>query len=163
MISGQREEIGFAADNIIPMNFRQFQAALIARLQRGEQFILYGPRGSGKSTLLAARARLLLAVDRRGGVLLLDHVTDVSNAMLGYLRRLRGGVAAALLVIDVDAERERQRFQKHRLGMFWVSMPSAPSRRLRRLFRVLLRGDGVPRLPPDQERQIIRLKERIKA
>ena len=108
------------------------------------------------TTRRTARARLLLAADRNGGILLLDHVTDVSNAMLGYLRRLRGGIAGAVLAVDVDAARDRQRLRKHRLGMFWVPMPPTSPTRLRRLFRIGCEQCAIPRLPPDQERRIIR-------
>lgn len=184
----------------MPLDYRQLQAALLTRLQRGEQLILYGPRGSGKSTLLEslhshfvkigtpcavsdatahldditrafarayphvdtvsttrrrARGRLLLAADRNGGILLLDHVTDVSNAMLGYLRRLRGGIAAALLVVDVDADRERQRLRRHRLGMFWVPMPPYPPRQLQRLFSVCRNEYDIAPIAPDQVRRLL--------
>src|SRR5713226_439344 len=39
-----------------------------------------------------ARARLWNAADRRRCVLLLDHLTKVSTAMVGFCRRLRGGI-----------------------------------------------------------------------
>jgi hypothetical protein len=55
----------------------------------------------------AARARLWNAADREPAVLLLDHVSLISTAMKGFLRRLRGGIAGVLLVFDVDSPRER--------------------------------------------------------
>ena len=81
-----------------------------------------------------ARAKLWNAADRRGCVLLLDHLTKVSTAMVGFCRRLRGGIAGILFVIDVDVERERQRMRAKRLALS-VRMPPVSMRQLRRLLR----------------------------
>jgi len=43
-----------------------------------------------------ARGRPRHAADQRGCVLLLDHLSKVSTAMVGFCRRLRGGVAGIL-------------------------------------------------------------------
>lgn len=106
-----------------------------------------------------ARARLVAAADRERGVLLLDHMTDVTTAMLGFLRRLRGGVVGVvgvLMVVDVDVERERQRLRRWGLGVFSLPMPPASSDRLRRLLRARCHGQDMPSLAADQERQLIR-------
>jgi energy-coupling factor transporter ATP-binding protein EcfA2 len=81
-----------------------------------------------------ARARLWNAADRRGCVLLLDHLTKVSTAMVGFCRRLRGGIAGILFVIDVDVERERQRMRAKRLALS-VRMPPVSIHQLRTLLR----------------------------
>lgn len=180
---------------------RHFEADVIARLQRGEHLVVYGPRGSGKSTLLArlhtrfaragipcglstatahldditrafahayphvdtadisrrkARARLRTAADTNEGILLLDHVTDVSTAMIGFLRRLRGGIAGVLLAVDVEKERDGQRLRHRHLGTLSLPMPPAPTKRLRVLFRHFFAKHRLPRIPSNQERQIIR-------
>jgi energy-coupling factor transporter ATP-binding protein EcfA2 len=182
-------------------NLRQFQSALVTRLERGERLVLYGPCGSGKSTLLGklhariaqrgipcavstmttgldditrtleqaypyvdtvsttrreARARLVLAADRNEGVLLLDHVTNVTTAMLGLIRRLRGGIAGVLLAIDVDEERDRRRLPGRHLGISWLPMPLASTRTLRRLFRGYTTDSKRPRITAHQERQLVR-------
>jgi AAA ATPase domain len=81
-----------------------------------------------------ARYRLWSAADRRRCVLLLDHLTDVSTAMVGFLRRLRGGVGGVLLVVDVDVERERTRMRKRARSLaLAVRMPLASTLQLRRL------------------------------
>lgn len=108
-------------------------------------------------TRRGARSRLVAAADRERGVVLLDHVTDVTPAMLGFLRRLRGGVVGVLLVVDVDVERERQRLRRWGLGIFSLRIPPTPPRQLRRLFHAHCRGRAVPPLAPDQERQLIRM------
>jgi predicted ATPase len=68
----------------------------------------------------AARVRLRSAADRVSGVLLLDHATTVTTAMLGYLRRLRGGVAGALLVVDTTI---RSRWRPMRCDLRSRSIP----------------------------------------
>jgi len=42
--------------------------------------------------------RLHMTADRIFGVLLLDHTREITTAMIGFLRRLRGGIIGALLV-----------------------------------------------------------------
>ena len=50
--------------------------------------------GAVDITRRAARARLWAAADQRAGVLLLDHFSSVSNAMVFFLKRLHGGSPA---------------------------------------------------------------------
>lgn len=83
-----------------------------------------------------ARYRLWTAADRRRCVLLLDHLTDLSTAMIGFLRRLRGGVAGVLFVVDVDVERERVRMRRRARSLaLTVRMPLTSTSRLRRLLQ----------------------------
>lgn len=103
-----------------------------------------------------ARARLWRAADVRGGVLLLDHLTDVSNAMVGFLRRLHGGVVGVLLAVDVEVERERQRMKPWRLGALSVRMPPTSAPRLRQLLRSKCADPRLPSLGPQSERRILR-------
>lgn len=79
----------------------------------------------------AARARLRLAADHTSGVLLLDHATAMTTAMLGYLRRLRGGIAGALLVTDIDTSHERDRMRAWRAGALSIRIPRTPNHELR--------------------------------
>jgi thymidylate kinase len=101
-----------------------------------------------------ARARVWNAADRRGCVLLLDHLTKVSTAMVGFCRRLRGGIAGILFVIDVDVERERQRMRAKRLALS-VRMPPVSMRQLRTLLRSRCAEHHL-RVALDMERQILR-------
>ncbi len=103
-----------------------------------------------------ARARLVTAADRRAGVLLLDQVSAVNTAMIGFLRRLRGGVAGILLAVDVEKKYDRQRLRHRHLGTLSLPMPLASPRRLRRLFRDRCTDGKVPSLSPIHEHQIIR-------
>jgi len=81
-----------------------------------------------------ARYRLRSAADRRRCVLLLDHLSKVSTAMVGFLRQLRGGIAGVLFVVDVDVERERMRMRKRAKSLaLSVRMPLAPVAQLRAL------------------------------
>jgi predicted ATPase len=101
-----------------------------------------------------AKARLRSAADRVAGVLLLDHATTVTTAMLGYLRRLRGGIAGALLVADVDTEHERERLRAWRIGALSVRMPVSSDRQLHHAFLLALRESALPELEPRVAQQI---------
>jgi predicted ATPase len=101
-----------------------------------------------------ARARLWDAADRRGCVLLLDHVTDVSTAMVGFGRRLRGGIAGVLYVVDVDVDREKQRMRRKRLALS-ARMPPASMPQLRALLRSRCEECGFA-IKPEIERQILK-------
>jgi predicted ATPase len=81
----------------------------------------------------AVALRLRMTADRRSGVLLLDHTREVTTAMVGYLRRLRGGIVGALLVVDIDSDFERARLQDWRRHALCVRMPLIGNRALRRL------------------------------
>jgi len=101
-----------------------------------------------------ARARLWNAADRRGCVLLLDHLTKVSTAMVGFCRRLRGGIAGVLFVSDVDVERERQQMRAKRHALS-VRMPPVSTRQLRMLLRSRCAEHDLT-VALDMERQILR-------
>jgi predicted ATPase len=101
-----------------------------------------------------AKARLRSAADRMSGVLLLDHATTVTTAMLGYLRRLRGGIAGALLVADVDTEHERERLRAWHIGALSVRMPLTSDRQLHQMLTAALRAGGFPELDPSLAQQI---------
>lgn len=102
-----------------------------------------------------ARARLRSVADRRAGVLLLDDLRRVGTAMLGFLRRLRGGIVAVLVATDVEVERDLQRVDAWHLGAQRLAMPQVPTRQLQRLFRACCAAREVERISPDRERRII--------
>jgi predicted ATPase len=102
----------------------------------------------------AAKARLRSAADCMAGVLLLDHATTVTTAMLGYLRRLRGGIAGALLVADVDTVHERERLRAWHVGALSVRMPLTPDRKLHQLLTSALHAGGLPDLEQRFAQQI---------
>lgn len=103
-----------------------------------------------------ARSRLRLAADQREGVLLLDHVSVVGTAMIGLLRRLRGGIAGVMLAVDIETERERLHLRSRQLGTVHLPMLPLTARRLHRLFRQRCADLAVPPIAPRQQRQIIR-------
>lgn len=103
-----------------------------------------------------SRSRLRLTADRHQGVLLLDHVTAVSTAMIGFLRRLRGGIAGVALAVDVETARERERLRRRVLGTAALAMPAMSNYRLRRLFRAQCADLDIPRVVPRQESRILR-------
>jgi energy-coupling factor transporter ATP-binding protein EcfA2 len=104
----------------------------------------------------AARARLRRTADRCAGVLLLDHTCEVTTAMIGFLRRLRGGIVGTLLVVDIDSEFERERLRSWRRHALCVRMPLLASRRMRRLLLSQCSDYRLPRLNATMVRQIVR-------
>jgi predicted ATPase len=108
-------------------------------------------------TKRATAGRLRWVADRAPGVLLLDHATMVTTAMLGYLRRLRGGIVGALLVVDVDSPHERDRLRSWQAGALSIRMPPVSSRRLRRLLSAATQARHLPDLEPQMVRYIMRV------
>jgi predicted ATPase len=108
------------------------------------------------ATRRVARARLRMAADRHGGVLLLDHVTQVSTAMIGFLRRLRGGIAGVLLAVDVENKRDRERLRHRHLGTSTLPMPPASPGKLRKLIRDCCAEHRTTPMQPKAERDVIR-------
>jgi energy-coupling factor transporter ATP-binding protein EcfA2 len=102
----------------------------------------------------AARARLRAAADRMSGVLLLDHATTVTTAMLGFLRRLRGGIAGALLVADVDTANERERLRAWHIGAESVRMLPTSDRQIHRLLGAAAQRGGFPEVEAKMAQQI---------
>jgi energy-coupling factor transporter ATP-binding protein EcfA2 len=110
----------------------------------------------------AAGVRLRLVADRAPGVLLLDHATMVTTAMLGYLRRLRGGIAGVLLVVDIDSSHERDRLSSWHVGAPSIRIPLVSNRRLHQLLSAAAQASGLPKMEPRMARYIIRIaRERI--
>jgi energy-coupling factor transporter ATP-binding protein EcfA2 len=103
----------------------------------------------------AARSRLWLAADKRQGVLLLDHIAEMNNAMVGFLRRLVGGIAGVLLVLDVDTPRERAKVRPGRLGGLPLQMPPFSAIAVRSLLRSECERRGFPLLDKPAERQLV--------
>jgi hypothetical protein len=108
-------------------------------------------------TKRAAGARLRRVADNASGVLLLDHTTMVTTAMLGYLRLLRGGIAGALLVVDVDSAHEHDRLKSWQAGAQSVRMPLASSRALRRVLSAAIQAHHLPAIEPRMVSYIMRL------
>lgn len=110
--------------------------------------VLEVPRG-------ALRPRLWKAADLQGGVLLLDHLTDISNAMVGFLHGLCGNVGV-LTAVDSEVELERRRMRPARLGALSVRMPPVSAALLRELLQARCAHLHVPLPGPDAERRLVR-------
>jgi hypothetical protein len=96
------------------------------------------------------------SADLQGGVLLLDHLTDVSNVMVRFLRKLRGGVIGVLTAVDTEVEQERQRMKPWRLGALSMRMPPLPAALLRELLQARCAELHLPLPGPDAEQQLLR-------
>jgi hypothetical protein len=103
----------------------------------------------------AAGLRLRMTADRHSGVLLLDHTREVTTAMVGFLRRLRGGIIGALIVVDIDSDFERERLRDWRRHALCVRMPLMSNRRLRRLLLSECVTFNVPMIESKVARHII--------
>ena len=106
-------------------------------------------------TRRAARSRLWCAADQCFGVLLLDHLSDVSNAMVGFLRRLHGRVVGVLSAVDVEDKRGKEQMRPWRYGAVSVRMPLASSRQLRHLFHARCASLGLPPHNAQQEHRLL--------
>jgi energy-coupling factor transporter ATP-binding protein EcfA2 len=104
----------------------------------------------------AMRARLRYVADSLPGVLLLDHIRDVTTAMIGFFRRLRGGVAGILIIVDSDAEFERNRLVGWRRHATRVQMPLMPPGELEKLLESAWLARGLPQTEGKIKRRIVR-------
>jgi energy-coupling factor transporter ATP-binding protein EcfA2 len=104
----------------------------------------------------AIGTRLRLVADLVPGVLLLDHTRDVTTAMIGFLRHLRGGIVGALLAVDIDSDFERERLLAWRRYALRVRMPLMPNRRLLRLLRLGWAARDLPEIDGKTMQQIVR-------
>jgi len=103
-----------------------------------------------------ARSRLWWAADADPGCLLLDHVTKVTSAMKGWLRRLRGGVVGVVLAVDVESPREREWLRGMRIGCTSLRMPLVDSRSLTRLLNQSWAAAELAPLAPSMRRTLVR-------
>jgi energy-coupling factor transporter ATP-binding protein EcfA2 len=104
----------------------------------------------------AMRARLRYVADSLPGVLLLDHIRDVTTAAIGFFRRLRGGVAGILIIVDSDAEFERDRLVGWRRHATRVQMPLMPPGELEKLLESAWLARGLPQTEGKIKRRIVR-------
>lgn len=84
------------------------------------------------------RGRLRLAVERRPGVLLLDHVGAAGTATKGFLRSLRGLGLGVLLAGDVEHPRDHQRLRDFGLAYREVAVPPLSTRSMSRVLTASL-------------------------
>ncbi len=97
-----------------------------------------------------------MAADRRSSVLLLDHLTGLSDAMVRFLRRVHRGAVGVLIAVDVEME-QKQQMRLWRLGgSVAVRMPPVGGKRLRDLLREGRGRHHLPPLTPEFETSLIR-------
>jgi hypothetical protein len=103
---------------------------------------------------VTARPRLWKTADLHGGVLLLDHLTDVSNAMVRFLRRL-SGITGVLTAVDLEVDQERRRMKPWRLGALSARMPPVSAALLRELLQAQCADLQIPLPSPGAEWQLV--------
>jgi hypothetical protein len=103
----------------------------------------------------AIGVRLRMVAERTPGILLLDHTRELTTAMIGFLRRLRGGIVGVLIVADIDSDFERERLRAWRRHALCMRMPLMPNGRLRRLLQSSCAMRALPAIEPALLRQIV--------
>jgi hypothetical protein len=93
--------------------------------------------------------------DLRRAVLLLDHVTDVSNSMVRFLRRLYSDMTGVLSAVDSEVEREKPRLRAWRLGALSIRMPNTSAELLHRLLEKRSAELQLPQVDPNVQRHLI--------
>ncbi len=81
------------------------------------------------------RSRLRSVTEQQCGVLLLDHVTNVTLAMRSFLRSLRGGLVGVAFIVDVDTKKEHARMRSWHLGHTEFEMPRMSALALQQLLQ----------------------------
>lgn len=76
------------------------------------------------------RGRLRLAVERKPGLLLLDHVTAAGTATKGFLKSLRGMGLGVLIAGDVEHPRDHARLREFGLAYREIEVPPLTARHL---------------------------------
>jgi len=90
------------------------------------------------------RGDLSDAIENQPGVLLLDHLHDVSTQFKGYLRSLRGTGLGVLLAADVEVPRDHARFRSMHLAYREMEVPPLPSRYMHRVLMNSLSEQSLP-------------------
>jgi hypothetical protein len=90
------------------------------------------------------RGRVRLAIERHPGILLLDHLLDVGNAVKGYLRSLRGTGLGVVMAVDVEHPRDHARVRARGLAYREIALPPLPGRYMRRLLDREIEAQQIP-------------------
>jgi energy-coupling factor transporter ATP-binding protein EcfA2 len=90
-----------------------------------------------------------------GGVLLLDHLIDLTDSMIHFLRRCRGGILGVLAAVDTEVELESERLRPSRLGALVVRMPPFSPSSLRELLHAQCIEHDLPLADSDAEARLL--------
>jgi hypothetical protein len=113
------------------------------------------PTGTDALTQRQRRCRVRLAIERKPGILLLDHLLDVGNAVKGFLRSLRGTGLGVVIAADVEHSRDHARIRTRGLAYRELALPPLHSRHLRRLLDCELRSGRLPYAVPESDRETL--------
>jgi hypothetical protein len=98
----------------------------------------------GSVTMRQARSRLRNAVERRPGIVLLDHLGQTGRAFKGALRSIRGMGVGVLLAADVEQPRDHERIRRLRLTHSEVELPTLHGSTMRTLMRSMVAAADLP-------------------
>jgi hypothetical protein len=110
---------------------------------------------TGALTQRRRRSRVRLAIEHEPGVLILDHLLDVGNAVKGYLRSLRGTGLGVVIAADVEHPRDHARVRARGLSYREIALPPLHGRHLRRLLDRELRSGQLSCTVPESDREAL--------
>jgi energy-coupling factor transporter ATP-binding protein EcfA2 len=111
--------------------------------------------GTGALTQRQRRSRVRLAIERKPGILLLDHLLDVGNAVKGYLRSLRGTGLGVVIAVDVEQARDHVRIRARGLAYRELALPPLHGRYQRRLLDREIESQMPPHPISESERDAL--------
>ncbi len=111
--------------------------------------------GTGALTQRKRRSRVRFAIERKPGILLLDHLLDVGNAVKGYLRSLRGTGLGVVIAVDVEQSRDHARIRARGLAHRELALPRLHGRHQRRLLEREIESHILPHPISDSERDAL--------
>jgi hypothetical protein len=111
--------------------------------------------GTGALTQRQRRSRVRLAIERKPGILLLDHLLDVGNAVKGYLRSLRGTGLGVVIAADVEQSRDHAHVRALGLAHRELALPPLHGRQLRRLLEREIELQRLPTPVSDSDRDAL--------
>ncbi len=111
--------------------------------------------GTGTLTQRQRRSCVRVAIERKPGILLLDHLLDVGNAVKGYLRSLRGTGLGVVIAVDVEQPRDHARIRARALAYRELELPPLHGRYLRRLLDREIESQTLPHPISESERDAL--------
>lgn len=114
------------------------------------------------------RSALRMALERRSGLLLLDHFRAAGTATRGFLRSLRGSGLGIAIAVDVERPRDLERVKALRLAYYERAVPPLRGEPLRRLLASAV-GDArrheltaIVRMAAGRPGWLVRIGERLR-
>jgi hypothetical protein len=112
------------------------------------------PEAAAATRERARRGALRMAIDRRPGVLLLDHLGRPSTALKGFLRSLQGTGLGVLAAVDVENATDHRRVRGWHIAYREIEIPPLLRPEIEQVFDAALGRAGV-RIHPEDRRRLL--------